>query len=325
MVSKNVLRQLPDLEGLATFARVAEVRSFVRAAVELGVSKATVSKAVARLEKRLGARLFHRTSRRLSLTEAGAGLVERASRMLAEAEAAEGDALAQSAAPRGLVRVAAPMSFGLAYVAPALPAFMEAFADIVLDLHLSDERVDLIGGGFDVALRIGALPDSSLTGRKLCEVKRLLVGAPAYFARHSRPSHPRDLAGHACLTYAYLPSPELWWFKGPDGEDVSVRPTSRLRANNGDALTPALLAGLGLAVQPEFLIGCELAQGRLEAVMTDWTPPPVALHLLTPGGGLRPARVNALIDFLAKRFVAPDWARRGVEAFSPLPDPHVGH
>jgi DNA-binding transcriptional LysR family regulator len=318
MVSNGALRKLPDLEALAIFARVADVRSFVRAATEMGVSKATVSKAVARLEARLGARLFHRTSRRLSLTDAGAALVERASRMLGEAEAAEGDALAQSAAPRGLVRVAAPMSFGLAYVAPALPAFMEAFPDVVIDLNLSDELVDLIGGGFDVALRIGALPDSSLTGRRLCEVKRLLVGAPAYFARHGRPSHPRDLAGHACLSYAYLPSPQLWRFVGPGGEDVSVRPSSRLRANNGDALTPALLAGRGLAVQPEFVIGCELAQGRLEAVMTDWASPPIALHLLTPGGGLRPARVNALIEFLTKRFVAPDWARRGPNGPSPL-------
>lgn len=310
MVSNNALRKLPDLEGLAIFARVADVRSFVRAAVELGLSKATVSKAVARLETRLGARLFHRTSRRLSLTDAGAALVERASRMLAEAEAAEGDTLAQSAAPRGLVRVAAPMSFGLAYVAPALPAFMEAFPDVALDLHLSDELVDLVGGGFDIALRIGAPPDSSLTGRRLCAIERLLVGAPAYFARHGRPLHPRELIGHACLSYAYLPSPELWRFIGPDGDDVAVRPSSRLRANNGDALTPALLAGQGLAVQPEFMIGGELAEGRLEAVMTDWAAPPIALHLLTPGGGLRPARVSALIEFLTKRLANPDWAQR---------------
>ena len=294
------MSNLPDLEGLAIFAKVAEARSFAGAALELSLSKATVSKAVARLERRLGARLFNRSSRRLALTELGRGLAARASALLAEAEAVESLAQEQSAAPRGLVRLAAPMSFGLRRVAPLLAGFLDTYPEVSIDLHLSDALVDVIGEGFDIALRIGVLPDSALRARRLCAVSRIVVGAPAYFQRRGRPTHPAQLADHACLGYAYLATPDTWRFANAAGEEVSVRPAGPLRANNADAMMPALLAGLGIAVQPDFVVVEALQTGALEAVMCDWMMRDSALHLVTPPGGPRPARVEALADFLAR-------------------------
>lgn len=296
------MRKLPDLEGLAIFAKVAELRSFAGAAAELGLSKATVSKAITRIEARLGARLFNRTSRRLALTDAGRNLAIPAARILAEGEAAESEARAQSSTPRGLVRLAVPMSFGLREVASALPDFFAACPDVSVDLHLSDEVIDVIGGGFDAALRIAALPDSSLIARRLGAVPRRLVGTPDYLAKHGRPKHPRDLAAHACLGYAYLPTREAWRFVNKAGDEVAVRVDGPLRANNADALMPALLAGQGLAIQPEFMIRDEISSGRLVALLLDWHLPEIALHLVTPPGGPRPARIEALVDFLVKRF-----------------------
>lgn len=295
------MANLPDLEALAIFAKVAELRSFAGAAKDLDLSKATVSKAVSRLEAKLGARLFNRTSRRLALTDSGTRLAARASRVLAEAEEAESDALAQSLAPRGLVRLAAPMSFGLAEVAGLIPDFLAAYPDVSIDLDLSDDMVDLIGSGFDAALRIAALPDSSLRAMRLRAVNRFLVASPAYLARHGAPEQPDDLLSHACLCYAYLPTPDIWIFVDPAGNEARVRPKGPLRANNADALMPALLGGVGLAVQPDFIVREALADGRLERVMPGWSPPPIALHLVMPPGGPRPARVEALATFLAAR------------------------
>jgi DNA-binding transcriptional LysR family regulator len=285
---------LPDFEGLAIFAKVVELRSFAAAASELALSKATVSKAVSRLEERLGTRLFNRTSRRLALTDAGQKLSGRAARLLIDGEAAENEALAQSVAPRGLVRLAVPMTFGVKAVAPILPEFLQAYPDVAIDLHLSD--------AFDAGLRIASLPDSSLIARRLCAMPRYTVASPAYLKRHGRPTHPMHLAQHKCLGYAYLSTPGVWHYTNSAGEQASVRPAGPLRVNNGEALMPALLAGLGIADLPDFIVGDAIASGEVEVILKDWKQTEGAVHLVTPPGGPRPARVEVLADFLARHF-----------------------
>ena len=305
------MTKLPDFEGLAIFAKVVELQSFAAAAAELALSKATVSKAVTRLEQRLGARLFNRTSRRLALTDAGQKLSARAARLLSDGEAMENEALAQSVAPRGLVRLAVPMTFGVKSVAPILPAFLAAYPDVTIDLHLGDAMVDLIGEGFDAGLRIASLPDSSLIARRLCAMPRHTVASPGYLRRHGRPTHPMHLAQHQCLGYAYLSTQRVWHYTNAAGEQASVRPAGPLRVNNGEALMPALLAGLGIADLPDFIVGDAIASGEVEVILKGWTQTEGALHLVTPPGGPRPARVEVLGDFLATHFGK---ARRGKRA-----------
>lgn len=292
--------RLPDFEAWAIFACVVEHRSFSGAATAIGVSKATVSKAIARLEAQLGTALFHRTSRRLTLTDSGTALAERAGRILAEARAAEEAAIDSAKAPSGLVRIAAPITFGIRFVADAIADLIAEHPGIQVDLRLSDARVDIVADGFDIALRIADLPDSSLRARRLAPIKARVVAAPAYLAQHGTPRHPADLAHHACFLYANAIG--AWQFRKADGEEAAVRPAGPLTTDNGDAMMPALLAGLGIARLPDFIIDRELADGRLVEILSDWSPTNVALHLLTPPSTLRPARVELVIDFLSQRF-----------------------
>jgi len=290
------------LSAMAVFARVVEAGSFSRAARGLGLSKSAVSKQVARLEDRLGARLLNRTTRQLSLTEAGRAFYGGCRQMLAEAESAAAAVGHLAQAPRGTLHVNAPMSFGQQHVAPALPAFMAQYPELDVDLQLNDRTVDLVDEGFDLAVRIGELPDSTLVARRLAPLRTAVVAAPAYLDRHGRPAHPRELQAHACLLYSYLASGRTWRFAGPDGV-VRVPVSGPLEANNGDVLLAAACGGAGIARLPTFICGDALRAGRLERVLDDWVDTgDAAVYAVYPASRNVSPKVRVFLAFLAARF-----------------------
>jgi molybdate transport repressor ModE-like protein len=290
-----------SLDVLQVFVRIAETGSFSAAARDLGLSKSAASKKLAALEDRLGARLVNRTTRRLSLTEAGLDFLERAQRILAELEEAERAAGRLTDEPRGMLKVNAPMSFGIQHVAPALADFMVRYPDLSVTLDLDDRRVSLVDEGYDVAVRIADLPDSSLVARKLAPARRVVCASPAYWADRGVPAHPRELAGHNCLIYTYLPAQNDWRFRGPGGA-VTVRVAGNLKANNGDVLREAALAGLGVCLVPTFLVGGDLRAGRLQTVLDDFADDSLAIYAVYPHRRHLSAKVRAFVDFLAGRF-----------------------
>ncbi|WP_164156925.1 LysR family transcriptional regulator [Sandarakinorhabdus rubra] len=298
---------LPDFEAWAIFATVVDAGSFARAAEQLGLSQPTVSKAITRLEARLQVPLLQRTTRQLTLTETGRAALAHARRLLADGEAVEAEAAVQAGQPAGLVRMTAPLSFAQAQLAPLLPLFMAEHPDIAIDLRLSDEQEDIVARGYDLALRIAALPDSSLMARKLCAVPRPIVAAPAYLARHGRPQHPAELTTHRAIHYSNLANPGLWRLEHGDGTRWEGQVPGRVMVNNADFVVPLLLAGEALAIQPLFSVWREIEDGRLEVVLPGWSLAPINLWLVTPPGRLRPLRVTLLMAFLAEHLTRPAW------------------
>lgn len=312
------MSKLPDFEGLAMFAKVTEERSFAAAARAMGVSVATVSRAVTRLEERLGGRLFNRTSRRLALTDYGHTLAERASKIYAQAEEAEDFGREASSRPRGLVKLAAPLSFGTRWIAPVLPEFFRRYPDIAVDLHLSDAQTDLIGDGFDAALRIAILEDSSLVARLIAPVRRFVVASPAYIARYGRPQHPHDLGAHQCLTYANRAKRDVWRFTHrKTGEECPITPTGPLRVTSAEALLPTVLEGLAITELPEFIATQYFPEKQLEPILTDWRLPEGGLYFVTPTARARPAKVSALADFLIAALTDARWSAEAVMGWKP--------
>ena len=296
-------RPAPDrLAAMAAFAKVVESNSFSGAAKALGRSKSAVSKLVAGLEDEMGARLLNRTTRRLSLTEAGLAFYEGAARALAAAEEAEAAVTQLSTAPRGVLRVNAPMSFGVRHVAPALADFMAAYPELAVELDLNDRVVDLVEEGYDLAVRVVRLSDSSLIARRLAPSRFVLSAAPSYLARRGTPLEPEDLAGHDCLIYSYQTTGERWRFQGPGGTR-QVRIAGRLRANNGDALLGAALGGAGVALLPSFICGEAVRDGRLVQLMPDWNRrQDVEVCAVYPASRNLSPKVRVFIDFLAARY-----------------------
>tara|TARA_R110000824_G_scaffold11746_7_gene51452 strand:+ start:2135 stop:3025 length:891 start_codon:yes stop_codon:yes gene_type:complete len=289
---------LPDYEAWAIFAVVARLGSFTAAAHELGLSKPTISKAISRLEQSLGTVLFHRTSRKISLSTAGKSLLHHAQQIASDGEAAMEAARDTTHLLRGQVRLAAPLSYGLSHLAPVIADFMCAYPEITVDLQLNDARVDLIEEGFDCAIRIGALPDSSLRAIKLRNMNGYFIAAPSYVKRMGQPKTPTDLSHHDCFIYSNTPSPEIWQISDAKDRATSVRPKCRFQSNNGDVMLPALIAGRGIGYLPDFLCQHALNAGYLINILPGWHMGDIALNIVMPPSRLRPARVDALVNFL---------------------------
>ena len=293
------------------FIAVVEAGSFVGAADVLRVTKAAVSRSLIELETRLGARLLQRTTRRLSLTEAGRAYYGRCKQILAEVEEADSAVGVVTGHPVGRLRVNAPFSFGILHLAPLWGPFMERYPDLELEVSLADRMVDVVDEGFDVVVRISRLEDSSLVYRRLASTRILACASPQYLARHGHPASVEELARHPVIAYTYAAQGDLWRFATPDGDrEVQTRP--RMRTNNGDTCREVALAHQGIVLQPDFLIGDDIAAGRLVEVLPDCRGPEVGIFAVYPSRKHLSVKVRALVDFLVQAFAAPHgWGRSG--------------
>ena len=300
---------MQDLNAMLVFARVVEEGGFSAAAEKLALSKSAISKQVAKLEDQLGVRLLNRTTRRISLTEAGELFFVRAQEVVAAAEAAEQAATSLQDNPRGTLRLNAPVSFGRRHLGPAIPEFLFDHPDLSIDMTLTDRFVDLVKEGYDMAIRIGNMPDSSLIQRRLCDMRPMVLASPDYLVRRGTPGTPVELTRHSCLCYAYLATGDEWRFAGPEGV-IRVRVGGQMRANNGDVLMEAAIAGMGIVQLPSFICSDAVRDGRLVPILTDYALPPGAIHAVYPHARHVSTKVRAFVDFLAQRFGSkPYWDR----------------
>ena len=300
-----------DPRSIETFVRAVELGSFSALARAWNVKPSSISRRIGALEEELGVRLLARTTRKLSPTEAGQRLYERARACLNELDDALRAAAELTEVPRGRLRVSAPIAFGQRYLAPLLSAFYADHPEVELELGLHDRYVDLVGEGWDVAIRAGHVRDESLVARRLAPNDRVLVASPSYLDARGRPSTPRDLAEHAALRFRYVDSDDRWWFRrGEDAERVAV--SGPVASNSGELLIAAAGAGLGITLVPRWLAFAALCEGRVEAVLPDWevtaTDFDSQLNLLYPSRRLLPAKVRTFVGFLTRAFDPPPWA-----------------
>lgn len=286
---------------MQTFNAVVDAGSFVKAADALDMSKAAVSRYVVDMETRLGVRLLHRTTRRLSLTDEGQVFYARSKELLAELEQAEAEVTERSHAASGLLRINAPVSFGITQLAPLWGAFKALHPKVTLDITLSDRVVDLVDEGYDMAVRIASLDNSTLVSKRLTTARMVLCASPTYLQQHGTPTHPSELAQHAVIAYSYWAGKDEWTFTGPSGA-VSVKTHPIIQTNSGDICRAAALAHQGIVLQPTFIVGPDLATGSLVELMPEYTSIQLGVYAVYPTRKHMSAKVRALIDFLAAHF-----------------------
>jgi DNA-binding transcriptional LysR family regulator len=294
------------VQEMASFVAVVDAGSFIRAADASGMSKAAVSRHVNDLEQRLGVRLLHRTTRRLSLTAEGQAFHARCKELLASVDEAEAEITAQSGAPSGLLRVNAPLTFGVLHLAPLWGRFTHLYPKVSLDVTLGDRVVDVIDEGYDLVVRITAMTGSMLVSRKLASTRMVLCASPGYLAKHGTPVHPGELVAHRAIAYTYWATRDEWEFTGPDGP-VSVSVNACIHTNNGDTCRLAALDHQGIILQPTFLVGEDLKRGTLVELMPEFRSIEMGIHAVYPTRKFLPLKVRRLIDFLASAFRDPSW------------------
>ena len=292
---------MDKVASLRAFVKVVESGSFAEAGRQLRLSRSAISKYIADLEESLGVQLLNRTTRHASPTENGQRYFERAVVILSEIEAADQAVTQAQSAPRGLLRVNAPMSFGTMRLGPVVADFMAGYPELQLQIVLSDDLLDPVQDGFDVTLRIAELESSSLVARRIMPVERVICAAPAYLARHGTPGSPEDLRRHTSLTYGFLLTGNQWKLTGVDG-DHWIQPAWTLCVNTAEVLRDVAIRGQGIALIPRFIAAEALERGALTAILSDYVAPPLALYAIYPPTRHLSVKVRLFIDFLVKRF-----------------------
>jgi len=295
-------------ENLQTFVKVVDFGSISAAAERLGIAKSAVSRRITELEHRLGVQLFRRTTRQLNLTDSGKSFYDRAVRILSDLEEAELAISQQHGELAGLIKIAAPLSFGLAHLAPAITEFMNTHPKVQIDLDLNDRQVDILQEGFDLAIRISRLADSSFIARRLATVRHMVCASPDYLTRHGEPQTTDDLAEHQCLCYSNVSDADVWHFRDANNNPGRIKVTATVWANNGDFLRDAAIAGLGIILEPTFIVCDAVNEGLLKPLLTNYEWPALDAYAVYPQTRHLSQRVRAFVEFLVQRFSGtPYW------------------
>ena len=287
---------------LDAFTAVVESGTFSAAGERLGIAKSVVSRRVSQLESRLGSRLLHRTTRRLALTDAGKNFYQRAVQILADLDDAEQSVTEETTELRGTLKLAAPLSFGLLHLSNAIADFLCEYPAIELNMDLNDRNINLVEDGFDMAVRIGVLKDSTLVARRLGTVRHVTCASSKYLQQFGEPLHPGELNQHVGLQYSNITYKQQWCYEAPEGKTIFGQPQIRIRSNNGESLATAAVAGLGITTGPTFILGRYIKEKSLVTLLNAYQRPSVGIHAVYPPGRLMPKRIRVFSDFLASRF-----------------------